>query len=151
MQVEFHMFRTIGSLKELNLYLYVLDIIHNHMSGRYAKCWQLTAAAVRLMTGLQLNWEAPNSRRPFKERECVRRLAWQIFQLDRVFAGGFNAYICCHEDIMKIPLPCAQDAFDADTEVQVEYLQGSVAGNSSPPGLHGYHIRLVSIRHNIQT
>lgn len=40
MQVEFHIFLTIGSLKEINLFLYSFDILHNHMSGKYASSWQ---------------------------------------------------------------------------------------------------------------
>lgn len=75
MQIEFHIFRTIGSLREINLFLYSFDILHNHMSGKYAKCWQLMAVATRLMHGLQLNWDAPGLNRPFKEHECARRLA----------------------------------------------------------------------------
>lgn len=151
MQVEFHIFRTIGSLKEINLFLYSFDILHNHMSGKYAKCWQLMAVATRLMYGLQLNWDVPGSSRPFKEHECARRLAWQIFHLDRVFAGGFDAYICCREDNMRIQLPCSEDAFNADKEVFVERLQDKPSKARSPPGLHGYQIRLVNIRHHIRT
>ncbi|SPO02811.1 uncharacterized protein DNG_05486 [Cephalotrichum gorgonifer] len=149
MQVEFHIFRTIGSLKETNLYLYAFDILHNHMSGRYAKCWQLMAVACRLMIGLQLNWEVPGSTRPFKEQECARRLAWQIFHFDRLIAGGFDAYVCCREDNMKIRLPCPEDAFNADKEVFVERLQDRPAKGRSPPGLHGWQVRLLNTRHHV--
>lgn len=150
MEAEFHIFQTSGSLKELNLYLYAFVIVHNHMSGKYAKCWQLTAAAARVMTGLQLNWVVPESSRPFKEQECARRLAWQIFHLDRVFAGGFDAYLCCPEDIMKISLPCPEDAFSAGEEVSVGHLQDTPAEAQSPLGLHAHQVRLVNIRHHIR-
>lgn len=150
MEVEFHLFQTFGSLKELSLYLYAFDIVHNHMSGKYAKCWQLMATASRVMTGLQLNWVVPVSSRPFKEQECARRLAWQIFHLDRLFAGGFDAYLCCPENIMKISLPCPEDAFSAGTEVTAGRLQDNPVEAQSTAGIHAHHVRLVNIRHHIR-
>lgn len=150
-EAESHIFRTFGSLNELNLYLYAFDIVHNHMSGKHAKCWQLMAGAARVMTGLQLNWITPSSSRPFKEQEGARRLAWHIFYLDRLFAGGFDAYLCCPEDIMKISLPCPEEAFSAGKETSVEYLQDNAVEVRSPLGFHAHQIRLVKIRHHIRT
>lgn len=151
MHVEFHIFCNIGSLKEINLFLYSFDILHNHMNGKFAKCWQLVASAIRLMLGLQLNWEVPGSKRPFKDQECARRLVWQLFNFDRVFAEGFEAYICCREDNMKIRLPCPEDAFNANKEVPVEHLNDRPLKSSGPPGLHGYQIKVVNIRHHVLT
>ncbi|CAI4218786.1 unnamed protein product [Parascedosporium putredinis] len=121
------------------------------MNGKFAKCWQLVASAIRLMLGLQLNWEVPGSKRPFKDQECARRLVWQLFNFDRVFAEGFEAYICCREDNMKIRLPCPEDAFNANKEVPVEHLNDRPIKSSGPPGLHGYQIKVVNIRHHVLT
>ena len=98
---------------------------------KVCKVLAAVANAIRLMLGLQLNWEVPGSKRPFKEQECARRLVWQLFNFDRIFAEGFEAYICCREENMKIRLPCAEEAFNANREVVVEYLNDKPSKTNS--------------------
>jgi hypothetical protein len=127
-----------GTLKEHNLILYVLNAIHHHMLGNYGQLWESVAAAWRLMMGLQLCWEDPQSKRDFKEQEISRRLAWLVFHLDRIVAGGFDAYICCREEHMQIRLPCPEQNFNDSREVLVERLNDKTDRGKSKLGLHGY-------------
>jgi len=150
-QVEFAIFRQRGTLKETNLYLYVLNAIHHHMMGNYGQLWDLVAGAWRLMMGLQLCWEDPRSNRDFKDQEISRRLAWLVFHLDRMVAGGFDAYICCREEHMQIRLPCPESNFNDNRDILVERLSDKTEKGRSNLGLHGYQIRLMSIRHHVLT
>ncbi|KKA26766.1 hypothetical protein TD95_001701 [Thielaviopsis punctulata] len=151
-QVEFQLFRNVGSLNESNLSLYALDIVHNLFVGKYAKCWQMVAVACRVMLGLQLNWDVPGSRKTFIQQECSRRLAWHMFHMDRICAGGFDAYVCFNEDNMKLRLPCNEQAFQANQPVPAERLTEKNSKPISPPmSRQGYTIRLINLRHHVQS
>jgi hypothetical protein len=151
-QVEWAIFRQRGNLKESTLHLYALDVIHNYMMGNYGKMWDLVAGAWRLMMGLQLCWEDhPRETRDFRDQEISRRLAWLIFYLDRIVAGGFDAYVCCREEHMQVRLPCPESNFNDNREILVERLSDKMEKGRSNLGLHGYQIRLMSIRHHVLT
>ena len=151
-QVEYALYRQCGSLQETELHLYVLDIIHNHMMGNFGKVWGLTASAWRLMVGLQLCWEGrPGLKRDFRDEEISRRLAWLVFHLDRIVAGGFDAHVCCREEHMQVQLPCPEQNFNEGREILVERLSDNTVKGKSNLGFHGYMVRLMSIRHHVLT
>ncbi|KAL1894977.1 hypothetical protein Cpir12675_003436 [Ceratocystis pirilliformis] len=154
-QVEFQLFRNVGSLTESNLTLYALCIVHNLFVGKYAKCWQLVAVACRIMLGLQLNWDIPGSQKSFIQQECSRRLAWHMFHMDRICAGGFDAYVCFNEDNMKLRLPCNEEAFQTNQPVSAERLTEkgprNVSSSTYSMGRQGYTIRLINLRHHVQS
>jgi Fungal specific transcription factor domain len=149
--VEFHLFRTVGTLSESNVLLFVLSFTYNFFIGQYGKCWQNQALASRLVTGLQLNWEThPEDPRHFLRREVNRRLVWQIFTNDRHLAGGFEEYILLHEEHMKLRLPCNDEAFRENKSVIMERLADTLSTQTlGAPSISAYYVRLMNIRHHI--
>ena len=132
--------------------LFVLNFTYNFFIGQYGKCWHSQALASRLVTGLQLNWEAhPEDQRHFIQREINRRLVWQIFTNDRHLASGFEEYVLLHEEHIKLRLPCSDEAFRDNKPVIMERLTD--VPPTKPSGgyfsICAYYLRLMNIRHHI--
>ncbi|KAH7023724.1 fungal transcriptional regulatory protein [Ilyonectria destructans] len=147
-QVELYVFRSIFRFDEEVLILYALNCYHNFLHGHLAKVWQCFGIATRLMIGLQVNWDVRPRDRSFAHQEKMRRIVWQFFYLDRLLAGGYDEYIGCRDEIMKIRLPCSEDAFREDRPVVVERLHEKSKGKGNM-GIHGYQLRLIDIRHRV--
>lgn len=150
-QVDFHIFRNIYRFGEETLILYALNNYFNFLNGSLAKVWQCFGIAIRLMVGLQVNWDILPRNRSFAQQECLRRICWQFFNMDRLLAGGYEEYIACREENMKIRLPCNEAAFRENRAVVVERLHEKPSKNKGTMGIHGYQIRLIDIRHRILT
>jgi hypothetical protein len=148
-QVEFHIYRNCHKFDERVLGAFVLNSLYNLLSGCYAKVWHCSGMATRLMLGLQINWEGSSDSRSFIQQETIRRIAWQIFNLDRLLAGGFDEYISCRSELMKIRLPCNEHAFRDNIELKVERLYDKPTGSRNALGMHAHQIRLVDLRHRI--
>ncbi|KPM37767.1 hypothetical protein AK830_g8779 [Neonectria ditissima] len=148
-QVELYVFRSIFRFAEEVLILYALNCYHNFLHGHLAKVWQCFGIATRLMIGLQVNWDVRPRNRSFAHQETMRRIVWQFFYLDRLLAGGYDEYIGCRDEIMKIRLPCSEDAFLENRPVVVERLHEKSGRNKGNMGVHGYQLRLIDIRHRI--
>ncbi|KAK0762990.1 hypothetical protein N5P37_003973 [Trichoderma harzianum] len=149
-QVEMHIYRNIYKFSESALFLFALNILFNILDGSHAKVWQCFGVASRLMIGLQLNWDVTSRHSTFIQQECLRRIAWQLFSLDRLLAGGYEEYISCRAENMKIRLPCNEAAFRENRPVVAERLHDRPSRCSPALGLHGIQILLVDLRHRIQ-
>ncbi|KAH6606763.1 Zn2Cys6 transcriptional regulator [Trichoderma cornu-damae] len=149
-QVEMHIYRNMYKFSESALFLFALNILFNILDGSHAKVWQCFGVASRLMIGLQLNWDVSSHHSTFIQQECLRRVAWQLFSLDRLLAGGYEEYISCRAENMKIRLPCNEAAFRENRPVVAERLHDRPSRCSPALGLHGIQILLVDIRHRIQ-
>ena len=102
------------------------------------------------MTGLQLNWDnSTSNNRSFYQQELHRRIAWQFFVMDRLLAGGYEEYISCRAENMKIRLPCREDAFWENKPVVAERLSDKNA-KAQGIGLHGLTVRIIDLKHRIQ-
>ncbi|KAK7428554.1 hypothetical protein QQZ08_004992 [Neonectria magnoliae] len=121
-QVELYVFRSIFRFAEEVLILYALNCYHNFLHGHLAKVWQCFGIATRLMIGLQ---------------ETMRRIVWQFFYLDRLLAGGYDKYIGCRDEIMRIRLPRSEDAFRENRPVVVERSHEKAGKNKDNMGVHG--------------
>lgn len=149
-EIEFYIFRNIHKFSEQVLLPYALNLTFNFLNGSFAKVWQCFGLASRLMTGLQINWDASARNKTFHQQELIRRTAWQFFIMDRLLAGGYDEYISCPADRMKIRLPCREDAFWENKPVVAERL-GDKTAKGTGIGLHGLNIRIVDINHRIQS
>lgn len=149
-QVEFHLFRNCYRFDEDTLCAFALSGAYNFLSGSFAKVWQCSGMATRLMLGLQINWEAATKNRTFIEQETIRRIAWQIYNMDRLLAGGYDEYISCRSDVMKIRLPCNDRAFRENMPLVVEKLYDTPSKCRNALGMHGHQLRLVDLTHRIQ-
>ncbi|KAH6897246.1 hypothetical protein B0T10DRAFT_455113 [Thelonectria olida] len=147
--IELYVFRSIFRFDEEIMILYALNCYHNFLHGHLAKVWQCFGIATRLMVGLQVNWDVRPRDRSFAEQETMRRIVWQLFYLDRLLAGGYDEYIMCRDDIVKIRLPCREEDFREDRPVVVERMNESPGTSKGTMGIHGYQLRLIDVRHRI--
>ena len=149
-QVEFHLFRNIYKFAEETLILYALNMVFNFLNGSFAKVWTCFGMTTRLMLGLQINWEVQHKGRSFIEQECLRRMAWHVWNMDRLLAGGYDEYVTCRQEHMKIRLPCNEQSFRENRAVVVERLHDKPGKTRGTVGLHGWQVRLIDVRHRIQ-
>lgn len=102
------------------------------------------------MLGLRINWHVLPRGRSFIQQESLRRIGWHFFHIDRMLAGGYDEYICCRAENMRIPLPCNEAAYRENRPVVAERLYDKPAKPPSSINLHAFQIRLVDLRHRIQ-
>jgi hypothetical protein len=138
------------------LVLLALGMAYDFFSGSFAKPWQSIGVAVRLMLGLQTNWDVSraSARAPtsssFVEQESTRRLAWFLFAFDRVLAGGYDEYISCRRETMKIRLPCEDQAYLDGCPVEAPRLDEDDCKMKGRTGIAGFGIYIIDLRHRIQ-
>lgn len=143
------------------LVLLALGMVYDFFSGSFAKPWQSIGVGVRLMQGLQLNWDvseacvsATKGEKPatksFLEQENMRRVAWHLFTFDRILAGGYDEYITCQRSFMKIRLPCDDQSYLDARVVEAPRLDDMTSKMRSMTGLSGFGIRIMDLRHQIQ-
>ncbi|KOS18762.1 putative transcriptional regulatory protein [Escovopsis weberi] len=150
MAVESHIYQNINKFSQEALVLLALSIPFHLLSRSFAKVWQCVGVASRLMIGLQLNWDVPPPNTSFIEQESLRRVAWHLFHVDRLLAGGYEEYVSCRSENMKIRLPCNESAFRENRPVVAERLQDPPGRFTNSIGLHGIQIRLNDLKHRIQ-
>ncbi|QUC19776.1 uncharacterized protein UV8b_04017 [Ustilaginoidea virens] len=149
--VEMYLFRNGDKFSDNLLLLFALSITFNLIRGEFAKVWQSFGVASRLMLGLRINWDVgPRDDQSFAQQESLRRVAWHLFHLDRMLAGGYEEYISCRADVMRIALPCAEAAFRENRPVNAERLYDKPGNHPSTINLHAYQLRLIDLRHRIQ-
>ncbi|KAM4057059.1 fungal zn(2)-Cys(6) binuclear cluster domain-containing protein [Hirsutella rhossiliensis] len=149
-QIELYLFQNVYKFSDDLLILFALNITFNVLQGSFAKVWQCFGIASRLMLGLRINWHVLPRGRSFIQQESLRRIGWHFFHMDRMLAGGYDEYICCRAENMRIPLPCDEAAYRENRPVVAERLYDKPGKPPSSINLHAFQIRLIDIRHRIQ-
>lgn len=147
--VEAHVFGSINTFTEDSFFVTCMNTLFQLLSGNYAKVWVCMGFLHRQMTGLRANWLRPDDPRPFVHLEALRRLAWHVFYLDRLLADGYDEYISCRSDHMRIRLPCRGESFLENRSVETEWLLDKPVIGSPNLGIHGWQIRIIDLRHRI--
>ena len=137
-------------MAEETMVLYALNMVFNFLNGSFNKVWICFGIATRLMLALQANWDSQLKGRSFIEDECLRRIAWHTWNMDRLLAGGYDEYVSCRKEIMKVRLPCNDAAFRENREVVAERLQDRPGKSKNAIGIYGWQLRLVDVRHRVQ-
>lgn len=153
-QVELYLHKNKGLINKQNLLLYVLETFYCWMAGHNGKVWMNVAAAARLVTSLQLN-AGPDvnfETSDFYQEEIVRRLAWQVYNLDRLLCAGHGEYILLPDSSMGLRLPCLERAFRENRRVSMPSMNQYLTQTASwreDMSLHGCVLRLMALRHQV--
>ncbi|PNY23821.1 transcriptional regulatory protein [Tolypocladium capitatum] len=148
--IELYLFNNVSKFSDGQLILFALNITYNVIQGSITKVWQCFGIASRLMVGLRINWHVLPRGRTFVQQESLRRIGWHFFHIDRVLADGFEGYISCRAEHMKIPLPCDEAAFRDNRPVVAERLYDKPGNPPKTINLHAFQIRLIDLRHRIK-
>lgn len=148
--IELYLFNNVSKFSDGQLILFALNITYNLIQGSITKVWQCFGIASRLMLGLRINWHVLPRGRTFIQQESLRRIGWHFFHIDRVLADGFEGYISCRAEHMKIPLPCDEVAFRENRPVVAERLYDKPGNPPHTINLHAFQIRLIDLRHRIK-
>lgn len=123
----------LGSLNSLSLprlQALVLIIYHHFEIGDTIEAWNLLAIAARIAFTLKLNHERPGMD-PVAQ-ECRRRLAWQIYIMDRNFSGGLeDLEVFPVKRMLQLRLPCDDRTFERGMPSRAQFLvptEADIAG-----------------------
>ncbi|KYK60152.1 hypothetical protein DCS_01287 [Drechmeria coniospora] len=148
--IEMTLFQSVQRFSQHLLPLFAFNITFNFLKGSIEKVWQCFGCASRLILGLRINWDQSPPEGNFAQQEAIRRIVWHFFHLDRVLADGYEEYISCRAENMRIPLPCDEAAFRENRPVVAEMLYDKPTLPPNSTSLHASLIRLVDLRHRIQ-
>ncbi|RBR26092.1 uncharacterized protein FIESC28_01120 [Fusarium coffeatum] len=83
--------------------------------------WVLVSIASRIAFTKRLNYERPAI--DAVKQECLRRLMWYIYRIDKVFSGGIEDLTVCPTERMHIRLPSSQHNFQLGSRSKAPFLQ----------------------------
>ncbi|KAI1015989.1 hypothetical protein LB504_009242 [Fusarium proliferatum] len=108
--------------------------------------WVLLSIASRVAFTKRLNYERP-AIDPVKQ-ECLRRLMWSIYSVDKIFSGGIEDLTVCPTQRMHIRLPCSHHNFQLGSRSKAPFLR-SKNENDTDLNVLAYLMRLYDIRDRV--
>ncbi|KAF5663494.1 hypothetical protein FCIRC_11140 [Fusarium circinatum] len=108
--------------------------------------WVLLSIASRVAFTKRLNYERP-AIDPVRQ-ECLRRLMWSIYVVDKVFSGGIEDLTVCPTQRMHIRLPSSHHNFQLGSRSKAPFLR-SKNENDTDLNVLAYLMRLYDIRDRV--
>ncbi|EGU86056.1 hypothetical protein FOXB_03460 [Fusarium oxysporum f. sp. conglutinans Fo5176] len=108
--------------------------------------WVLLSIASRVAFTKRLNYERP-AIDPVRQ-ECLRRLMWSIYVVDKVFSGGIEDLTVCPTQRMHIRLPSSHHNFQLGSRSKAPFLR-SKSENDTDLNVLAYLMRLYDIRDRV--
>ncbi|KAF5549054.1 hypothetical protein FMEXI_4396 [Fusarium mexicanum] len=108
--------------------------------------WVLLSIASRVAFTKRLNYERP-AIDPVKQ-ECLRRLMWSTYVVDKVFSGGIEDLTVCPTQRMHIRLPSSHHNFQLGSRSKAPFLRSN-NDNDTDLNVLAYLMRLYDIRDRV--
>ncbi|KAJ4245289.1 hypothetical protein NW762_014159 [Fusarium torreyae] len=108
--------------------------------------WVLLSIASRVAFTKRLNYERP-AIDPVRQ-ECLRRLMWSIYSIDKIFSGGIEDLTVCPTQRMRIRLPSSQHNFQLGLKSRAPFLRGN-GENDTDLNVLAYLMRLYDLRDRV--
>ena len=120
-QVQNELTNQMGDLSVAKLQSLML-VIEFLFSMQFAgDVWVLVSIASRIAFTKRLNYERPAI--DAVKQECLRRLMWSIYRIDKVFSGGIEDLTVCPTQRMHIRLPSSQHNFQLGSRSKAPFLR----------------------------
>ena len=125
----------------------LLLLIKFHFNFRFTEeVWTLLAVAARIAFTKRLNYERPTAEPVVQE--CLRRLMWTVFYLDKLFCGGIEDLTLCPSERIHIRLPSNDRCFQRGIRSRSHFLRDPGDKESDMDAL-AYRIKLFDLRDRI--
>ncbi|KAH6977845.1 hypothetical protein EDB82DRAFT_433486 [Fusarium venenatum] len=119
-QVQHALVNNMGDMSVPKLQALML-VVKFLSSMRFAgDVWMLLSVASRVAFTKRLNYERP-SIDPVRQ-ECLRRIMWSIYAVDKIFSGGIEDLTVCPTQRIHIRLPCSQHDFQLGLKSKAPFL-----------------------------
>ncbi|KAL3470023.1 hypothetical protein BJX99DRAFT_251533 [Aspergillus californicus] len=115
--------------------------------GDSADAWSLLALAARSAFTMRLNHER-DELDPITQ-ESHRRLAWTIYQIDRLCSGGVEDLAVCPVERMHIRLPCDERSFEVGIPSKSGFLDGRDFDLNANVDAHAFKLVLLATRDKV--
>ncbi|TPX15551.1 uncharacterized protein E0L32_004249 [Thyridium curvatum] len=144
----------LGRISLAGLHTVVLLIKFHYASHTTEDTWILISIAARLTLIKGLNYEQSPSATSPVQQECLRRLIWSIFYLDKIFSGGIDDLSVLPTSAVHVRLPCNDRRFQRGLSSSSPFLQdvltnGPEDATSSDMDVLAYRMILFDIRHRV--
>lgn len=103
-EIDNYIMGSLGVFSTVNLQTTLIWANHHHSNGNRGKAWMLLGMAARLAYCLQVNVESQAG--SLSERECRRRMMWNIRIMDRLLAGTVDEFSLSSKGLDTLMLPC---------------------------------------------
>ncbi|CAI4213661.1 unnamed protein product [Parascedosporium putredinis] len=125
----------------------LLLLIKFHFTFKFTEeVWTLLAMAARIAFTKRLNYERPTVDPVVQE--CLRRLMWTVFYLDKLFSGGIEDLTLCPSERIHIRLPSNDRCFQRGIRSRSHFLRDPGDKKSDMDAL-AYRIKLFDLRDRI--
>ncbi|KAF5574260.1 hypothetical protein FPANT_11865 [Fusarium pseudoanthophilum] len=108
--------------------------------------WVLLSIASRVAFTKRLNYERP-AIDPVRQ-ECLRRLMWSLYVVDKIFSGGIEDLTVCPTQRMHIRLPSSHHNFQLGSRSKAPFLRSKTESDTDLNVL-AYLMRLYDIRDRV--
>ncbi|KAF4345551.1 hypothetical protein FBEOM_501 [Fusarium beomiforme] len=145
-QVQHELVNRMGEISVPKLQALVLVIEFLFAMKFTGDVWVLLSIASRVAFTKRLNYERPAT--DAVKQECLRRLMWSIYRLDKLFSGGIEDLTVCPTRRMHIRLPSSQHNFQLGSRSKAPFLRSK---NESDTDLNAlaFLMRLYDIRDRV--
>ncbi|KAL4999748.1 fungal-specific transcription factor domain-containing protein [Aspergillus recurvatus] len=142
-----YVLKRIGQQTVAHLKILVILLRFRFHAGNFSDAWSLLAIAARSAFTMRLNYEH-DGLDPLVQ-ESNRRLAWAIYQLDRLYSGGMEDLAVCPVERMHIRLPCDERSFEMGIPSKASFLDDVGVEPEANVDAHAFKLRLLAIRDRI--
>ncbi|KAF3359827.1 DNA mismatch repair protein msh-2 [Verticillium dahliae VDG1] len=146
-EVRKGMLTNLGTTTVAELQTMVLYIKFGFTSQFTEDVWTLLSVAARMAFTKRLNYERP-SVEPVR-RECLRRLMWGIYFLDKIFSSGIEDLAVCPTHRLHIRLPSNDYYFQRGLASRSQYLHEKGDSSGADMDAIAYRMRLMDLRDRI--
>ena len=139
---------SMGAFSIFNLQIIILWANYHNSSGNWGKTWMLLGSAARLAYCLQLNVEPTTG--SASQKECRRRMMWNIRIMDRLLAGTIEEFSLSTRYMESLRIPCDEHSYLAEIPVETDTL-GRFGESTHNPNVGGFSglVGLFEIWHEI--
>ncbi|KAL6407962.1 hypothetical protein AUP68_09005 [Ilyonectria robusta] len=144
-EIQTELVARIGDISVPKLHALVIVITFHSTLKFTGDIWVLLSIAARVAFTKRLNYE--RSAVDSITQECLRRLMWSIYRLDKVFSGGIEDLTVCPINRLHVRLPNSHHNFQLGLRSSVQFLRHMDEGTDM--NILAYLIRMYDLRDRI--
>lgn len=145
-EIQTELVARIGDISVPKLHALVIVVTFHSTLKFTGDIWVLLSIAARVAFTKRLNYE--RSAVDSITQECLRRLMWSIYRLDKVFSGGIEDLTVCPINRLHMRLPNSHHNFQLGLRSSVQFLRHMDEG-STDMNILAYLMRMYDLRDRI--
>ncbi|KAI9148982.1 DNA mismatch repair protein msh-2 [Paramyrothecium foliicola] len=146
-EAQAHVLQRFEHLRVSDLQVLILVIRLRFTVSPTQGIWVLLSLVARMVFTKGLNYEIPSDD-PIRQ-ECLRRLMWAVYDLDKIYCGGIEDLTLCPTHRMHIRLPNNDSGFQRGLRSRSQFLGETRDHGDAFMDTLAYRMKLLDIRDRI--